>query len=759
VNEMSPLELEVSIDPMLLGTVMENMLPEHERGAKGAYYTPLNEIGFMCRRTISAWLGLEDRVEVTNEGYRFVDALEEYLNELKKRKNENEIKEFRKKLLEMKILDPAVGSGGFLVIMMQTILQLIQEVEEAVGWKTDVERYKRTIIQNLYGFDIEGEAVDIARLRIWLSLIVAQEMPEPLPNLDMNLITIKDSLQLPKGFPQRLNRCIPEHEYRVFAEEIETLKARYLNEHDNEKKSALRKKLEEKRSEYLKKTGMAFKGALPIEFFMPTLADIIVMNPPYVRQELIPKEKKEGYVKDYGLDKKSDIYAYFMVRALRLLAPNGVAATITSDKWLEVGYGEKLQEMLKPHLIAVYGQKKRSFGTDVNTVISVLRREKHRDDSYVKFVYLEKYGEPKVINYKSISRGELKPEKWYYLRAPRIFEEVLKPKLQHKFGDFVEIRFGIKTGANDFFYMKDVSQQYEADYLANPNKFEEWGVKAKTGNELKELGLVYVENEAGERFVIDRKDVVPVIRSPRRVESWIINEPETLVLYTDEPGPYTMKYIRYGESKEVVIKKGQHRGKKVVGYHRLETTKNRTPWYALTGELKPTYLFLIRFNQERHFTLLSKKPSLSDQTENLVYLKQNAGFSDYLNLWLYLNSTVFYLTKEIYGMRMGGGGGVLQCYTELFEELPTPNLAILKINFDPDKLLNRKPFPYHEEIKQHDRKELDRAVLKALGFPEKELDNLVEELHKAFVEVVEDRLIKANRPLRREAAKEERALA
>ncbi|MDW8093208.1 MAG: hypothetical protein RMJ06_05960, partial [Nitrososphaerota archaeon] len=165
VDETSPLEVEVSIDPLLLGTVLENMLPEQERGKKGTYYTPVNEIGFMCRRAIAVWLGLEDRVESGPNGkMRFVDGLEEYVLKLKQRRNEREIREFREKLLSLKVLDPAVGSGGFLVIMMQTILQLIQEVEEAVGWKTDLEQYKRRIIPSLYGFDIEGEAVEIARL-------------------------------------------------------------------------------------------------------------------------------------------------------------------------------------------------------------------------------------------------------------------------------------------------------------------------------------------------------------------------------------------------------------------------------------------------------------------------------------------------------------------------------------------------------------------------------------------------------------------
>jgi len=170
----------------------------------------------------------------------------------------------------------------------------------------------------------------------------------------------------------------------------------------------------------------------------------------------------------------------------------------------------------------------------VNTVISVLRRERQPDESHLKFIYLEKYGDTRVINYKSISRRDLKPGKWYYLRAPRIFEEVLKPKLTHRLGEFVEIRFGIKTGANEFFYMKDVSHLYEADYLANPEKFEKWGVKAKNKRELIEQGLIYVENEGGERFVIDRKDVMPVFRSPKEVDSWLIDQLSSLFIFLQE---------------------------------------------------------------------------------------------------------------------------------------------------------------------------------------------------------------------------------
>jgi len=392
--------------------------------------------------------------------------------------------------------------------------------------------------------------VEIARLRIWLSLIVDQKRPEPLPNLDINIVTINDSLELPRGVQVRLDQYLEDPHHRAFVEELEMVKARYLVEHDPEKKNALRKRVEDLQREFVEKTGLAAVDGLPIEFFMPSLADIIVMNPPYVRQEKIDKNKKERYVSSYKLDKTSDLYAYFMVRALKLLRPDGAAALITSDKWLEVNYGRTLQATLKPHILAVYGQRRRSFGADVNTVITILKKQPQPDNHPIQFIYLEQYGGENVRNHKSIPRGKLSPGKWYYLRAPKIFEETLLPKLTHKLKDFAEIKRGFTTGANEFFYMKDITHLYEADYLTNPQKFHKWGVTAKTAEELQQQGLIYIENEAGERFVIDRKDVCPVFRTPKNIDSWVVVHHENLVLYTDDPGPFTKKYIKWGEKRK-----------------------------------------------------------------------------------------------------------------------------------------------------------------------------------------------------------------
>ncbi len=726
------LEKEVSLDPLLLGTVLENMLPEQERGKKGTFYTPVKEIEFMCRRAIVNYLGLNDKVKPRSDGsYEFVDGLDEYLNELKDKSNgekERMVRELRSKILNLKVLDPAVGSGGFLVVMLKVMIDIIHKAEALIGIRSDPEELKKNIIPNLYGFDIEPEAVEIARLRLWLSLVIDQKYPEPLPNLDLNINSIEDSLNRPSNRYYVLESFTNPNIIKL-RERYHELHTKYVNTHKENEKKEIRKELDNVRSKIMINLGSANDIAVLEEYLLGQV-DIVVMNPPYVRQESIDKNKKEIYVNTYNLAKTSDLYCYFMVRALDLVHDNGIVCTITSDKWLETSYGESLQERLKPNLIAIYGQRDRSFTADINTIITVYSKARRTDK--VDFVYLESYSSTHVINYVSLEKSSLKKGKWYYLRAPKIFVEKLLPKLDKRLKDLSNIVFGIKTGANEFFYMKDISHLFNADRLSYPNRFKYLPNNIMTEEDLRANQLIYIENEGGERFVIDSKDVKPLIRTPKYIRSYTIPKPTTLCLYiTDNPGNYTKKYIEWGEKQ---------------GYNNRPTCKNRKAWYKLP-ELKPTRILLPMFWMDTIYIPLSEESVLCDNTLYLLQPNININIE---NLWLYLNSTLFYLTVEMYGRRLGGGGGALTIMVEDYEEMPVPDLSRIKIEYDPSSLLRRKPLIYYEEIKQEDRIELDKAVLRTLGFNENELDTLVQELHKAFIYVVvEDRLIKADRPLKR----------
>ena len=716
VDETSPLEVEVSIDPALIGTVFENLLLEKERGKKGTFYTPKDETSFICRRALVKYLGLEDGFSADQKEFR--DGLQNHLEVLRKTRKIDEIRELKDKLMKVRVVDPAVGSGGFLVIMMQEIVSTIMEADAIAGWKSDPYEYKKEVHKNLWGFDIEPEAVEIARLRLWLSMIIDQEVPVPLPNLDFKIVDIPDSLQL-ESYQKRIDPEIEEER-----DLVGKLKAQYSNEHDHESKVKLKQRIS-LHSNNLLKYGLNINV---IESDMVEPADIVVMNPPYVRQESIDPERKKYYINTYKFDKKSDIYVYFFQRALRLLKPNGAVSAITSDKWLETSYGIRLQEHLKSRLISIYGQRNRSFEADVNTVITVYSNE--MQNGPVDFTYLESYASKNIVRRIPVERADLKPGKWFYLRAPKMFMEKIYPKLTHKLGDFAEIKRGFTTGANDFFYMKDVSSQYEADYLSNPKKFEEWGVSVKNEKELKDLGLIYIENEGGERFVINTSDTQPLVRTTKELKGYTIKEMGKLCLYTKVPGEMTKRYIEWGRKQSINI-----RGQKepVIGYNNVPSVSGRRNWYSL-NDLDPTNIILPMYVMDRFFIPMSDEPVICDHT--LYTIKSKVK-----EISTYLNSTIFYTTMELYLRRLGGGVGEIM--VDDYNEMPVPDLNKLDLT-KIDVSLERNVKRYFEETKTDDRKKLDSEILNLLGVS----DFSLEEFYNEFADLVDDRLIKADRGLK-----------
>ncbi len=721
VDELSPKEVEVSLDPAMIGTIFENMLPENERGSKGTFYTPPEEVSFICRRALASYLKLPETIKETDGNEVLQDGINSLIERLNQNKSEKEVRELREKILSITVLDPAVGSGGFLLGMMQEMVNILRQADESVGWNSDLDMYKTKILQNLFGFDIEDEAIEIARLRMWLSMIVDKKQPEPLQSLDLNIVRISDSLITFEGIQRKI-----EDKPNSIWDEMRTIREKFATAKKPDIRAKLRNELQRIQNNIERKTGV--EGGI-IESWVPKKVDIIVMNPPYVRQESIPIEKKKFYHLKYKVNKKSDLYCYFVLRALKLVNQAGVVSVISSDKWLETGYGKDLQKMLSSRLIGIYGQRERAFGADVNSVIYVYSSE---TDSLktTDFIYLESYSSLLIRNHIQFVRKDLKPGKWFYLRAPKMFMEKIYPKLTHKLKEFAEIKFGIKTGANDFFYMKDVSASYEKDYLENHGKFEDWGVIARNEKELKEQGLIYIENEGGGRFAINRSDIKPLVRTTKDLKTYTITDMKKLCLYTNNPGEMTKKYIKWGQEQSIKIK-----GRKdpVIGYNNVPSVSGRKNWYSL-NELEPANIIMPMYVMDRFFVPKSDEPVICDHTLYTIKSKVNGIES-------YLNSTLFYTTMELYLRRLGGGVGEIM--VDDYEQMPVPDLQ--KINLTTiNSAFDRSVKRYFEEVKMKDRRQLDSGILKLLS-----IDNFnIDEFYKEFIEIVDDRLIKADRGLK-----------
>lgn len=197
IDENDPNDHEVGIDPEMLGHIFENLLEDNKD--KGAFYTPKVIVQYMCQESIIEYLTTSLNADTNTE---VKTAIEELVrNRLAEKTNDLDLAEpIAKALFDVKICDPAIGSGAFPMGILNTIYQIIEELHwlqpDAVArtWGISDEAWephlvKKNIIQHsIYGVDIESGAVDIARLRFWLALVVDEVEPVPLPNLDYKIM-------------------------------------------------------------------------------------------------------------------------------------------------------------------------------------------------------------------------------------------------------------------------------------------------------------------------------------------------------------------------------------------------------------------------------------------------------------------------------------------------------------------------------------------------------------------------------------------
>lgn len=205
VKEDEPLDKEVAVDPEMLGKVFENLLEENLRKGKGTYYTPREIVHYMCQESLINYLITESKINEKSIRkliyWNTIITKKEIIREKESNINpknkslsfwEGEVKQLEKILKEIKVVDPACGSGAFLVSMLQEIVRARQVLRLFInGKKINEYKLKKETIQNcIYGVDIDPGAIEIAKLRLWLSLIVdyAVEEIEPLPNLDYKIM-------------------------------------------------------------------------------------------------------------------------------------------------------------------------------------------------------------------------------------------------------------------------------------------------------------------------------------------------------------------------------------------------------------------------------------------------------------------------------------------------------------------------------------------------------------------------------------------
>ena len=204
VNEAEPLEKDVAVDPEMLGKVFENLLPENLRHKGGAYYTPRVIVNYMCQQSLINYLSthLSDVPRTDIETFIRIGDFQADFEAAGTQAHKDKFlpdsisrnaKKIDKLLEEIAVCDPAIGSGAFPVGMMQEIVRARQALAAVKGVpeRSAYELKRHTIQNSLYGVDFDAGAVEIAKLRLWLSLIVDEddrERIQALPNLDYKIM-------------------------------------------------------------------------------------------------------------------------------------------------------------------------------------------------------------------------------------------------------------------------------------------------------------------------------------------------------------------------------------------------------------------------------------------------------------------------------------------------------------------------------------------------------------------------------------------
>lgn len=378
IDENDPNDAEVGIDPEMLGRIFENLLEDNKD--KGAFYTPKEIVQYMCRESLIAYLQTDVNDETFQNSIRsFVSHYD--VESLTEGQKQNIIK----KLKEVKICDPAIGSGAFPMGLLRELFACRSMLENFND--TSAAEIKKDIIQNsIYGVDIEKGAVDIARLRFWLTLILDEEGPEALPNLDFKIMQGNSLLERFQDVDlsniavgqQKVTNALKVNTRTLqgsilFQDEQEAMKEiqkcirRYYNTDNHAAKQILYNKIENATRQYIiyltegRPKVQELVETLPLcndqfflwhTFFADVFEkggfDIVIGNPPYIRHEKLDIEYKHLLCSVYPNvgEGTADILVYFFGLGINILSQKGILNYITSNKFLKTKYGKSLRNTL-----------------------------------------------------------------------------------------------------------------------------------------------------------------------------------------------------------------------------------------------------------------------------------------------------------------------------------------------------------------------------------------------------------------------------
>lgn len=364
IDENQPNDKEIGIDSEIIGTIFECLLENNKD--KGVFYTPKEIVRYMCQESIISFL--EVKTSILPKKLRYFVLFSHTTQAANKVLSLEERKQIEESLHDIKICDPSVGSGAFLIGMLDVLADCYENLNEKHFKRSDIKKY--IIKNNIYGVDIDKDAVNITRLRLCLSIIADEENPIPLPNLDYKIMQGNSLVESYQGL--NFNNIIENNYIGDLQLKLSDLLSEYYDCYEYDKKISIRNsiknqvfnlfdlyKLDLEKIQYLKEVDISGNNMFFLWhiWFSDILSlsknegfDIIITNPPYIGEKghknIFKDVKADNQLGKYYIG-KMDYFYFFFHLAINLLSPNGIGTLITTNYFLTASGAKKLRDDIK----------------------------------------------------------------------------------------------------------------------------------------------------------------------------------------------------------------------------------------------------------------------------------------------------------------------------------------------------------------------------------------------------------------------------
>jgi hypothetical protein len=764
IEENTPFDQEVALDPELCGKVFENLLAAYNpetgttaRKATGSFYTPREIVDYMVDESLVAYLKgklttedtegtekkLRDLLAYDGEPHGFTDAETEALIDA---------------IDNLKALDPAVGSGAFPMGILHKLVHVLGKLDpDNARWKAkqiaklddavmreEAERIFREnydnygrklyLIENcIYGVDIQPIAVQIAKMRFFISLVVDQKINPAAPNLGVralpNLETKFVAANTLIGIERPKQMLLRNPEIDKKETELRKVREKHFTAKNLKTKAKCRdddKRLRAEIADLLKNddwdnaTAEQLAAWDPYDqnasspFFDPEWMfglrdgfDIVTGNPPYLesRSPAFTDELKDSLIAAVeqrwkGIDvsahitRGADLLVYFLETSVALIKPRGNVVLITQNAWLDTDYGKRFQEFLLrvTHVSLVVDSDFKHFdsggGPNINTVITFFRGRKPETGKAITFARFRDHFDVGVIP----SSGDAVSEQVtnVQFRQYRYDSQTLRTT---KWG----VLLSLDDAALDLLSILE-KQATPINGICN--------AQLTVGQGLNLTKAYFLDDSDVKNLPFVRKALIPILTAA-------------------DGAPFE------------IVSTHQHLAdaRKLSGHELRDLRKSGITAFDPSATKKLPPVLILPRGIGRHFCALNPAKAHSASAVDIYAPASGIAENVLLDLWAVLNSSVTWLLREVTG-RKNLGGGMLKAEATDLAALPlyVDTGEAGEIRRIANALRKREADESIAELETEEHRAIDALVFNALGLGVGKRDQIIRSLRRSFAE-------------------------